>query len=199
MQQDKKAKRLIPISWRKIIPGVVLLAIGAMVGAIYFLDRTNIFAGMVTALAIASGGFLIYRGIKMAESGFSFEQKKSTGRENTIIVFARRGLNASKDVPIIIKFVELKHPPKSARLHYVRNLKKHYYEIFNNTGDKILEPVKLPDKKSFPPELFKIPAVMQTYKDAIEYSPPTMLQKIAPGILLLAMGLVGILMVMTGG
>jgi len=201
MQRAKKIKRVLPISWRFLIPGVVLVLIGVAIGSIYMLDRTNILAGMACAITIAGGGLLAFKGIKFGGSGFLFTngQRKITGRENAIILFAQRDPETQKDVPLMIKFVELANPPKGARLHYVRNLKRHFYELYNNTTTKKLEPVILKDKKSFPPELFQIPAVMQTYKEAIEYSPPTLLQKVAPGILLLAMGVVGILMVMTTG
>lgn len=203
MRQDKKVKRIIPISWRKLIPGVLLLAIGLFVGSIYISDNKLIVAGMTSAIMLASGGFLVYHSLKSGASGFSFQASGGkngfTGRENTIILFAVRDHTTKKDVPLILKFLELKHPPKGARLHYVRCLKKHFYELFNDNETHKLSPIVLKDKKSFPPELFKIPAVMQTYKDALEYSPPTLLQKIAPGILLGAIGLVGILMVMTGG
>ena len=202
MRQDKKVKRVIPISWRYLLPGIALLLIGVFVASIYMNDRGNVFAGMASAITLATGGLLTYQGVKSSEAGFSFNangQRKRTGRENAIILFAKRNAETSKDMPVLIKFVELVNPPKGARLHYVRNLKKHYFEFINNTVLKKLEPVVLPDKKSFPPDMFKIPAAMQTYKDALEYSPPTMLQKVAPGILLLAMVIVGILMVMTNG
>jgi len=139
--------------------------------------------------------------LKQGESGFSFNAngRRYTGRENALILFAQHDKDTGKDIPLMVQFMELKHPPKGARLHYVRNLKKHFYELFNNTKTRKLEPVKLPDKKSFPPELYRIPATMQPYKDYMDFSPPTMMQKVAPGILLLAIGIVGFLMVITTG
>ena len=203
MSQDKKVKKVIPISWRKLIPGLVLIGIGIIAGTVYMSDNANMFMGVIAALAIASGALLSYQSVTSGESGFAFSGKRKgniTGRENALIFYAKHNpFIEGKDVPVILKFAEIEHIPIGARPHYLRNLKKHYYELFNNTKTKKLEPVVLPDKKSFPPGLFQIPAAMQPYKDAIEYSPPTMLQKIAPGILLLGMGLVGLLMVMTGG
>jgi len=202
MSQDKKIKRLIPVSWRKLIPGVALIGVGMFTGSIYLKDNTLMIMGVIAAIAIASGLFLIRQSFKSDETGFSFGGKGKrghTGKENAIIWFARRNPETSKEIPVILKFAKLTHPPKGARLHYLRNRKRHYYELFNNLKTKKLEPVILPDKKTFPPGLFQIPAAMQPYKDALEYSPPTMLQKIAPGILLLGMVIVGILMVMTGG
>ena len=201
-KEDKGVKRVFPITWWKLVIGIVLLCPGAFFGYLYLENVQVIFFGIGASVFIALSIFMVYQSFQAGESGFSFKGKRRyTGKENAIILFARRNGDEGevKDVPVAIRFHELKpeHIPRGARLHYVRNLKKHYYELLYNTTTKKLEPVILPDKKSFPPELFKIPAAMQTYKDAIEYSPPTLLQKVAPGILLLAMGIVGILMVMT--
>lgn len=201
MRQDKKVKRVLSISWWKIIPGVALIGIGLIAGAFYLNDNRNMLLGALAVFTIAPGVLLAYTGLKQGESGFAFNttKQKYTGKENALIIFARHTNDTQKDAPLIIKFAKLEHPPKGARLHYVRNLKRHFYELFNNTKTKKLEPVELPDKKSFPPELYKIPATMQPYKDYMDYSPPSMLQKVAPGILLMAMGIVGFLMVITGG
>lgn len=201
MRQDKRVKRVFAISWWKAISGAALIGIGLIFGAIYFADIKNMFAGILAVFTIGPGILLTYTGLKQGESGFVFNAKgqKYTGRENAIVLFAKHNNGTKKDIPLMVKFVELRNPPKGARLHYVRNLKKHYYELFNNTETKKLEPIRLPDKKSFPPELYKIPAAMQPYKDYMDYSPPTLLQKVAPGILLLAMGIVGLLMLVTGG
>jgi len=201
-RENKVVKRMLPILWRKMIPGVLMVGVGVFLGNVYLQDTQLIFFGVGAAAFIGPGVLLVYQSFKSGEGGFSFKGKRRyTGKENTIILFARRNGGGTKDVPLRIGFHELKseHIPKRARLHYVRNIKKHFYELLYNPVTKKLEPVTLPDKKSFPPELFKIPATMQPYKDYMEYSPPTLFQKIAPGILLLAMGIVGILMVMTTG
>jgi len=200
MPQGEKAKRVIPVSWRRLIPGVASIGIGIASGSVYLNDYANMFMGVVSAVAFAAGLFLVYGSFKSSEAGFTFSKKKYTGRENAIILFAKSNPGITdKAVPVILRFVEIKHPPSGARLHYLKNTKRHYYELFNNLETKKLEPVVLPDKKSFPPEQFQIPAAMQLYKDAIEYSPPTMFQKIAPGVILLGMGIVGLLMIATGG
>lgn len=199
-RENKIAKRVLPISWWKLVMGVALFCPGAFFGYMYLNNENMIFFGLGAAVFIAPSIFLVYQGFRAGESGFAFK-KKYTGRENALVLMARRNGQGTKDVPVAIKFLELKpqYIPKGARFHYIRNLKKHFYELLFNPKTKKLEPVVLPDQKSFPPELFKIPAAMQAYRDYMEYSPPTLLQKVAPGILLLAMGIVGILMVMTTG
>lgn len=201
--KNKRAKRIIPVSWRKLIPGIALIGIGILFGFMYMNDNTNMITGVVAALALAAGGWLVKQSFESGEAGFSFSgdgKRKQTGNENAILIVAKNNASVpGKEVPVTLKFIDLKKIPSGARLHYLRNLKKHYYEILYNPKTHKLEPVVLPDKQSFPPGLFQIPAAMQPYKEAIEYSPPTMFQKIAPGIILLGMVIVGILMVMTGG
>lgn len=198
-----KAKRIIPISWRKLIPGIVLIGLGIGAGAVYLNAPALIVMGVIAALAIATGLFLIRWSFQSGEFGYSFDgkgKKKHTGNENAIILYAKRNpFIEGKAIPVIMKFAEITHIPTGARLHYLRNEKRHYYELFNNLETKKLEPAILKDKKSFPPWQFVIASVMQAFKDALEFSPPTLMQKFAPGILLLGMIIVGILMVMTGG
>jgi len=199
-KKTKSVKRIIPISWGKLIPGVIVLVLGLYMGSFYIKDPSGMLLfGILGAIFISTGGFLAYEGISRENSGFALNvsKKKMTGRENAVILFARRDKKSNKDVPLIIRFVELTHIPIGARLHYFRNFKKHFYELYNNTETKKLEPVVMPDKIHFPPELFQIPAAMQVYKEAIEYLPPTLMQKLAPGLMILVIGVVGILMTMT--
>jgi len=201
LKKDGPVKRVIPVSWWKLIPGLALIGLGIWVGSFYLEDTSVMLFGVIASLAIAGGGLLAYTSIKSAEVGFSFTKdgKKKTGDENAFVWIARRDEKTGKDVPVELKVCAIKKPPKGARLHYFKNFKKHFYELRNDTKTGELIPFHLPDKIPFPPELFKIPAAMQTYKDAIEYSPPTLMQKLAPGMILLAMGVVGLLMVMTTG
>lgn len=202
MPQVKSAKKSLGVSWWRLIVGAVLAGLGMIFIIIYFGSDRNILAGFMFALTFAPGAFLLYTGLKTSESSYSFTTKaraRYTGKENAIIIYAKRKVGEEKDVPVIIRFANLSKIPEGARLHYVRNLKKHFYELENNTKTKKLETVILPDKKPVPPELFKIPAAMQPYKDCMDFNPPSTLQKVAPAILLGAMGIVGLLMVMTGG
>jgi len=198
----KKAQRFRNISWWKIIPGVALVALGILAVPFYFADRNNYFAVGIMMGAFAGGGFLIYTGFTGVKAGVLFSSnngKKVTGKENAIVIYARRDTATNKDVPYKIEFEEVDHVPEGATLHRLRNDNKHYYELMNVTtaASKKLVPVTLPDKRAFPPELFRIPATMQPYKDYMDYSPPTLLEKVAPAVLLGAIFLVGILMVMT--
>jgi hypothetical protein len=154
-------------------------------------------AAFLLIFSLAGAGAFIYWSLnrEQSTSGYVF-RKRTTGTENALILFAQRNGNG-RDTPVLLKFVEIKKPPKGARLHYLRNIKRHVYELHNNPAAKTLQPVMLPDKKPFPPDKFTLAATMQPYKDALEYVPPSNMQKIGPVALVIAMGVVAILIIVT--
>jgi len=205
-KQNKPNKTQSKLVWWRLIIAIVLLVVAIGAGIMYFANPANMAVGIVLVFGLAGSGAFFYWGLNRepATSGFVFN-KQVTGQENAIILFAKRNGNG-KDTPVLLKIVTIEHPPTGARLHYVRNLKRHMYELFNDTsvplvkdrqGSKRLKPVTLPDKSPFPPEKFTIPATMQVYKEAIEYMPPSMMQKIGPIALVIAMVVVGILIIVT--
>lgn len=193
-----KAKRTFNITWWKAISGGILFAVGLPLFLIYLADPKAMWAGAGAVFTMAPGAFLIYWSFAKTQSGFTYngQVKRRTGKENALVLFAKRN-GKGKDIPVKLMPIHLQYVPIGSRLHYVRNWKKHMYFLYNDTEAKKLKPVMLPDKKAFPPELFKHHATMQLFKDAIEYRAPSTLQKLAPGIIILAMIVVGILMVMT--
>jgi len=199
--KGSQIKRKLPVSWQKLVLATLLIGAGIALGVMYMDNPRNAVPGAGAFFAIGGGLFLIYNDLsKGPGSGFMFAdgKRKPTGRENALVLFAKRNPETGKDVPLIMRFLELRHPPKGARPHYIRNLHRHYFELINNTTTHKLEPVQLPDKKAFPPELFKIPAAMQPYKDYMDYRPPRLMEKVAPGVLLAAIGIIGFLMIVTG-
>ena len=185
--------RSFPI--KRLLLGSALAAPGVIFFLMYLADPRNVVVAFGSVLFLALGGYLLYTALfqNQGQSGYRFGEKL-TGRENAIVHFARR--DNGKDIPVCTRIIELKHPPHNARLHFVRNWKKHFYELYN-TREKKLAPVVMPDKVGFPPEQYQVAATMQVYKDAIDYNPSTLLQKLAPGLILGAMGIVGLLMVIT--
>lgn len=182
---------------------------GFAAGAAYLGDIKNMVAAFGLIFGLSAGGAFIYWSLNRQAPGYIMSAKKLTGRENAIVHFAKRNGNG-KDVPVCTRFVYLAKPPRGARLHHVLNLKKHFYELKTgkvNKRDKDgnsvvgtgLVPVLLPDKKPFPPSKYAIAATMQQYKDAIEYVPPSVMQKIGPIAIVIAMAVVGLLIVVTTG
>ena len=204
MQRNEKVKREFSISWWKMLIGAPLIVVGVIFFTFYVRDIQNMFMAILAIFMITPGVFMVYMSLKSGKMGFAFSTEgkaKYTGKENAIVLVASRDPVTKKDIPRGVLFLTIKPTkiPKGARMHYVRNLKKHFYELYINRETNKLEPVLLPDKKSSPPELFKIPATMQPYKDCMEYNPPNLFQKLAPGVILAAMGIVGLLMLVTGG
>ena len=189
------------ITWWRFGVGIALLGVGFAAGAAYLGDIKNMVAAFGLIFGLSAGGAFIYWSLNRQAPGYIMSAKKLTGRENAIVHFAKRNGNG-KDVPVCTQFVYLTKPPRGARLHHVLNLKKHFYELKTGTtesGKRGLVPVVLPDKKPFPPSKYAIAATMQQYKDAIEYVPPSVMQKIGPVAIVIAMAVVGLLIVVTTG
>lgn len=182
--------------WWRVAVGIVFAIIGLLSGRVYMVDVNNMFMGGLAVFTLAPAAFFFWWSFKAGETGFNMSRKKHVDRSNAIIIMARKNGNG-KDVPVGIKLANVRKLPPMSTRHYVRNWRKHMYEFINDTANKKLIPVTMPDKTPFPPEYFQLPAIFQPYKDAVDYTPPTMMQKIAPGILLLTMVIIGILMVMT--
>lgn len=198
MSQDKNVKKIANFSWWKTILGGALVAACIPFLVIYIsAPRENMAMGIGFIFFMIAGGSLLYISLfKGGEGGYNFN-KRVTGQENAIVLMAKKNSNG-KDVPLGIKFCEIKKIPPGSRPRFLRNLKRHYHYLkFDTDKNNRLVPVELPDKLSYTPELFQFPATMQNYKEAIDYTPPTLAQKIAPGAILVAMLIVGFLMIIT--
>lgn len=189
------------ITWWRVAAGIAFLIVGLISGSVYMNNIQNMLAAFGMIIGFAASGAFIYWSFNRQSSGFIMAKRKVTGNENAIVHFAKRNGNG-KYVPICTKFVYLAKPPRGARLHHLINLGKHYYELktgLKENGKRGLIPVLLPDKKPFPPSKYAIAATMQQYKDAIEYVPPSVMQKVGPVAIVIAMGVVGLLIIVTTG
>lgn len=197
---SKGVKRVFKISWWKLAPGVALTAFGLFGMILYLTDINNyLFAGMAVG-GLGPGILLIYWVAVNVNVGYMFytTKRKQTGEENAIVYNARKNSDG-KDVPLELMVIKVNNIPHGARLHYVKNFGRHFYELRFNTSTRKLEEAKLTDRAELTPEQFKEHACMQRVKEWMEYTPPTMMQKVAPGLLLAAMGIVAIIKVMIGG
>lgn len=189
------------VTWWRFGVGIALLMAGIGAGVVYMGDISNMVAAFGLIAGVSAGGAFVYWSLNRQTPGYILGNRKITGRENAIVHFARSNGNG-KDVPVCTKFVHVSKVPRGARLHHLLNLKQHFYELKTGTtedGKKGLVPVVLPDKKPFPPSKYAIAATMQQYKDAIEYVPPSTMQKIGPIAIVIAMVVVGLLIVVTTG
>lgn len=204
MPRDKikpdRAKRVYPFVVWKVILGGVLIIPAIFFGAIYIKNPLNYYMALALIAFLLPAGYLIYSAFSKMEFGHNLSKKQAKGNENCLIWFARRNPDTGRDIPYKLLFlrIEPKHIPRTARPKYLRNLGRHVYELTWNTTDKKLEPTILPDKKPLTPQLFVLPATMQPFKDWHDFSPASMMQKLAPGLMILVMIVIGVLMVVTG-
>lgn len=205
-RQGTDVKKVSNKNWWFITPAIILFIIAIICGFNY-VSSMNMLVGGACVVTGVGGVVFLYFGLQgKGEKGYIHEgEKPYTGAENSIVIYARGNTETKLAEPLAIKFEEIEKEkiPEGATLHFLRNLKKHFYELQNiidDDGKEVegLKPVKLPDKKYCPPSKFVIASCMQAYREYMEFNPPSTIQKIAPGVLLIAMIIVGILMVVTG-
>lgn len=198
--KEKGVEKVADKTWWKLIAGGIL-AVGAVIFfVVYYTNPENIIMPVLFVFTALPAGYLIYTGLKKRESGFKFtdsSKRKYTGRENCINIYAAADSDTGQDIPVVVDFVYMANPPKGPK-HYVRNLKRHFYENYNDTSKKKLLPVKFTDQKSYTPETANLPFTMQQVLDYYQYAPPSTLTKLAPWVIIVAMIVIGILMVITG-
>jgi len=202
VSKGMEVKKISSIKWWRLLLGGVCALVG-IVGIILYVNSLNMLMGIVAIIGLVPAVFLIYYAFNRKESGYVFSEKGKTytGKENAIVIYADYNPETKRDVPDKIVFDYIEKPLPGARLHLLRNNGQHYYEYLNVTGEgrlgDVLLPVVLPDKKLCTPEAFCIPSNMHKVKEYMDYNPPTNIQKLATGAIILAMIIVGLLMVMT--
>lgn len=200
LKTTKGVKLFVNVSWWKVITGVALFVVGIVFTFLYLNSQQNMFFAFLAMLTLAPGVLLAYYGASNFKISYMFNYKASahTGKENAVIIYARKHPeNNGLDQPLLIAFRYLTRVPNGARLRYFRNFRRHFYELIVNTNTHKLQDMRMPDLKYPPPREYKTPAVMPCTQEYLNYAEPTMMQKLAPGILMAVMGIVGILMVIT--
>lgn len=195
MQQ--RGKKVTNKKWWMIILGVVIFSMGITFGYLYTTDA-NMFMAVIAVICLLGGGSLLYLGMqKPGEKQQQIMKQSGIPQEvNCISILAKRDTEKGKDIPLVIKFHRSLRPKGTS--HYIVNTKEQLFINFNNTSKKKMMPAQLPDKGYASPAVFPIHSNMPRYREYMEYTPPTMMQKVAPGILLVAIIIVGIIMVATG-
>ena len=135
-----KTKLVLPVTWWKLAVGLAMLLLAVGFGSIYFSNRDNILAGMLTAIGIGGCVYFFYSGSQLGEGGSKYQTRKASPKDNAIILMATRTAEG-KDRPSSLLFANVTKVPKGARLHYHRTLNAHYYELLLNPATRKLEPV----------------------------------------------------------
>jgi hypothetical protein len=209
-----KAVKMRRISWWRLAIGIICGIAGGYAIIQYTQTLSMVWGGVaVTALCIG-GTFVFYAYMKKGDTGYKFVipgQKEFTGKENTLVIDAFWDEKNKVAIPEQIYFKELlpEEIPVGSRMHLIRNLNKHFYEVYNLIDEEKGEVkegnrrkyVALipPDKIMCTPEEYSMTSNMQAVKDYFDFNPPTNFQKIAAGVLIAAMGIIGLLMTITGG
>lgn len=176
--------------WKLLAPGVALAILGIGMMLLYGQDRHNVFFAFMTISALPAGVYMIYRGLKGGEAGIILpeggEQAKTTGPVNSLNIYPDR---------VVFEYTEAhKGQPQQCL-----NDSKYYYVHKFNPETKDLELFVLPDKYDYydPKEYANVLEVRAWRK--LNERIASLWQKVAPGVLVIALIISGIIFIATTG
>ena len=188
MPQELKAKAIIP--WRLIllwVGGAVCIAIGFTLAFVWSDNRENIWPALGFIVFVVGGGYLLYLGWhRPSEVTVIVGSEKPQGVVNCLNIYAHKDEGTGKVMPTKVAFewldpTELKGQPWQC----TNNRNWYYVNLWNIAKDR-LEPFVLPDSQYIDPQEFANIINMPAHKNLFERE-PSMMQKVAPGIMLLAL------------
>lgn len=175
--------------------GLVALAVGFFLTILWTENRANLFFTMGVIVTWPGGVYLIYHGIRGPEHDVVIVgSDKPTGEVNSLNVYAKKDESSGKIYPEKVAF-EMVYKPLGQPQQCTNNGKWYYVHIWDIAKQKLV-PFVLPDSQYFDPREFANVINMPAHKRLFEHQ-ASMLQKIAPWIMVVAF-MVSILgMVMT--
>lgn len=179
-----------------LIGGVLALLLGFWMGSLWGTSRDNLMLALLTILLLPAGAFLIYKGIKRPEvAAVIVGAKAPIGVVNSVNIYAKKDENG-KLMPERVAFENVKKPLGQPQ-QCVNNGNWYFVHIFDLVTGK-LKPFVLPDSQYFDPAEFANVINMPAHKKLFTQK-VSLLQKIAPGILLVAFIASAIALVAVGG
>jgi len=176
--------------------GLLVVILGFFMASLWSTSRDNMVLALLTVLLIPAGAFSIYKGIKRPDSdAVIVGAKKPVGPVNSLNIYARRD-ESGKLLADRVVFENVKKPLGQPQ-QCVNNGNWYHVHIFDLATNK-LKPFVLPDNQYFDPAEFANVINMPAHKKLFERK-VSLLQKIAPGILLVAFLIAAIALVAVGG
>ena len=188
--------------WRKywkqslcVIGGLLVLAVGFILATLWTGQRDNMFLTLGVIVAWPGGIYLIYRGIRGAEHDVVIVgSEKPAGPVNSLNIYARKDKTTGKICADKVAF-DMVYEPQGQPQQCTNNGKWYYVHIWDIAKQELL-PFILPDSQYFDPREFANVIKMPADKKLFERQ-ASMLQKVAPWVMVVAF-LISILgMVMT--
>lgn len=206
---SKKAGR----PWQFMLLGVSLIVLGAAATWLWFVAGRQMYLAVLIVLAVFGGGYSIYHFFESNNGGspnavfipeYNSErtgQSKDVlpagplGEQNCLNIYAQKG-DDGKVYPQKIAFEYMKHPV--GQLQQCTNDGKWYHVQIWDIGKERLKPFLLPDSQYFDPREFANVIKMPAHRKLFEKH-PSLLQKIAPAIMLLACIIMGFVLIAVNG
>ena len=174
--------------WWLIGLGIAVIGLGLFLGMLWGQQRDNILLAFLTLIMLPGGGYLAYRGWGKRDEGLIITpggQKFVAGPVNSI--------NISPDS---IDFVMVKEP--KGHPQEVLNFHKYFYVNIFDEESGGYKPLTLPDTKYRDPREMANILNLPAHRRLISRR-PSLVQKIAPFAILIAICIVGFLHLVLGG
>ncbi len=196
-----KIRKLGGRLWWQVAIGMVFIILDVFVARMYMQDNTNAFLAALFIIVGGTGIFFLYLGLHKREEGILLkgpgQGKKKTYPANCLSIYYGYDTESKKYSCDSIKFEQLE-PAQIKNNHPQQCLDdgKWYYVHIYDPLKKALIPFNLPDTQYYSPEEFcnplNMPASRKELKPVV-----TLGEKLKPVLLVVAIGVLGLIMVMT--
>lgn len=178
-----------------VIGGLGALLVGFFLALLWAENSGDILLAMGVIVTWPGGIYLIYRGIRGPERDVVIVgSAKPTGEVNSLNIYARKDKDSGKIYAEKVAF-EMTYEPLGQPQQCINNGKWYYVHIWDIGGNKLI-PFVLPDSQYFDPREFANVIKMPAHKRLFERQ-ASMLQKVAPWIMVIAFIISLLGMVMT--
>jgi len=178
------------LKWKLLIPGFLLTALGIGMMFLYSQNRENVLVAFLCITMLPTGIYLLYKGWKGVETGLLLvegeEQTKTTGPVNSLNIYPDR---------VVFELTENhKGQPQQCL-----NDSKYYYVHKLNSKTEELEQFILPDQYDYyDPKEYANVLMVRAWRKLNERI-ASLWQKVAPGVLVIAIVVSGIIFIATTG
>ena len=198
-----KVKNIGGRKWWQVFLGLALLG-GAILTAIIYMSNPNNMMLAVFFVALGGGGVLfLFIGLKKRDEGIKFVRPGSGKapvkiNANALNIYYGKDENGKVFCDRITfeemaeKDIKSKHPQRCL------DDGKWYYVHIYDPNKKELVPFTLPDTQYYDPREMVNPATMPATKKVLKPK-PTLGEKLRPVLLVVAIGILGIIFIATGG
>lgn len=187
--------------WWQVILGIVCLVVTVIFAMMYTKNMTNSFMAFGFVLSGGAAALFLFMGLRKREEGMQLNRpgygKKKNFKANCLNIYY--GFDADKQKyfchRVAFEWMEPDQIKSGSPQQCLDDGKWYYVHIFDPVK-KAYEPFKLPDTQYYSPKEFINPLVMPASRKVLKPK-PGLGEKIRPMLLVIAIGVMGLIFVIT--